>query len=228
MKDIKELLERIEPFDYQSETEAHKRWSHVAHPLHSLGLLEDAIAKIAGMTGSPAVNLKKKSVIIFCADNGIVEEGVTQTDSSVTASVTCGFTKGEGCVTLMAKQAGADCIPVDIGIANSMDGCGTKYPLVDKKIAYGTKNFMIQPAMTMEQVLEAIAIGVELVEKEKEKGTGLIAVGEMGIGNTTTSSALASVFLNKPVEDVTGKGAGLSNRGLEKKNKCHSVCHCTI
>ena len=187
MKTIKEFVEQVRPFDRKAAEKAEEHWSHVAHPLHSLGLLEDAIVKIAGMTGNVTVDLKKKTVLILCADNGIVEEGVTQTDSSVTASVTRGFTKGEGCVTLMAKQAGADCIPVDMGIADPMEDCGGEYPLVNKKIAFGTKNFMRQPAMTMEEVLEAITVGVELVRKEKEKGTGLIAVGEMGIGNTTTS-----------------------------------------
>ncbi len=215
--EIKQYTDQIKPFHEEAAREAKLRWSHVAHPLHSLGLLEDAIVKIAGITGSAKVDFKKKTVFILCADNGIVEEGVTQTDSSVTASVVRGFTKGEGCVTLMAKKAGADCIPVDLGIADAMENCGEAYPLVREKIAFGTKNFIKEPAMTMEQMMKAIDVGVELVKKEKEKGTGMIAVGEMGIGNTTTSSALAAVFLNKDVRQVTGKGAGLSIEGLERK-----------
>ncbi|MFR8034585.1 MAG: nicotinate-nucleotide--dimethylbenzimidazole phosphoribosyltransferase [Lachnospiraceae bacterium] len=214
---LETYVRQVKPLDREAVGRAREHWNHVAHPLHSLGLLEDAIVKIAGMTGDAGIHLEKKTVLILCADNGIVEEGVTQTDSSVTASVVCGFTRGEGCVTLMAKQAGADCIPVDLGIADPMEGCGNEYPLVRKKIALGTRNFRKEPAMTEEQVLEAIRIGIDLVRREKEKGTGLIAVGEMGIGNTTTSSALAAVFLGKEAEEVTGKGAGLSRAGLDRK-----------
>lgn len=217
LEEIKMYTDHIRPFQEETAEEARRRWSHVAHPLHSLGLLEDAIVKIAGMTGSAKVNLKKKTVLVLCADNGIVQEGVTQTDASVTACVVRGLTRGEGCATLMAKQAGADCVPVDLGIADAMEGCGTAYPLVRKKIAFGTQNFLKEPAMTEAQMMEAIRIGVELVKIEKEKGTGMIALGEMGIGNTTTSSALAAVFLKQEAEAVTGKGAGLSEEGWKRK-----------
>lgn len=216
-QDINAYLSRVKPFCREAAEEARMRWSHVAHPLHSLGILEDAIIKIAGMTGKAEMDFKRKTVLILCGDNGIVEEGVTQADASVTASVVRGFTRGEGCVTLMAKQAGAGCIPVDLGIADAMEGCGTEYPLVREKIAWGTRNFKKEPAMTTDQVMRAIDVGVGLVEKEKKMGTGMIAVGEMGIGNTTTSSALAAVFLGKEAGEVTGSGAGLSEEGLRRK-----------
>ncbi len=216
-REIALLTAQAAPFNWEAAQAAERRWSHVAHPLHSLGLLEDAIVKIVGMTGQVMPCLDRKAVLILCADNGIVEEGVTQTDSSVTASVVRGFTRGEGCVTLMADQAGARCIPVDLGIQEDMEECGAVHPLVHRKLARGTANFLYSPAMTEGQVVEAICIGAELVKKEKERGTGLLAVGEMGIGNTTTASALAAALLNRPVPEVTGKGAGLSEQGLEKK-----------
>lgn len=211
------FINGIELPDKEIVKNAQKRWDRVAKPLHSLGLLEDAIIKIAGITRNIDAPVDKKAVIMMCADNGVVEEGVTQTDSSVTAIVTRQFTKGESCVCLMAKRAGAMCIPVDIGVAQELDDIGDVYPLRTMKISKGTKNFRKVPAMTMEEVTRAILIGIDLVRECKEDGYHMLAVGEMGIGNTTTSSAVASVLLQVTPEEVTGKGAGLSKEGLEKK-----------
>lgn len=147
----------------------------------------------------------------MCADNGIVAEGVTQTGQDVTAIVAENFLDEKSCAAIMCAMAGADIRPIDIGMVSDT-------PRVEKrKIAYGTKNFAKEPAMTMEQAEAAVMTGVQLVGELKEQGYALIATGEMGIGNTTTSSAVATALLHVPAEEMTGRGAGLSSSGLHKK-----------
>lgn len=216
---LKDQLKEVKGPDSQAMSEARIRWNQVAKPLYSLGILEDDIVKIAGIYGSADINLGKKALIIMCADNGVVEEGITQTGQEVTAVVTENITKGNSCVCIMAEQAGVDVYPVDIGVAAGLAGSGGRYPLVSRKIAYGTKNFCLQAAMTRDEAVRAVNTGIELVEELKSDGYRLIATGEMGIGNTTTSSAVASVLLKKPAELMTGRGAGLSDSGLEQKIK---------
>ncbi len=204
---------KIKPADADSIEKAKARWMTVAKPLFSLGKLEEVVVKIAGIKGTADYSLDKKCLVIMCADNGVVEEGVTQTGQEVTAIVADNFTKEAASVAIMCKSAGVDVMPVDIGMVTDVSSV-TK---PEYKVAYGTKNFAIEPAMTREQVLQAIEIGVNIVKNLKEQGYDIIATGEMGIGNTTTSSAIAASLLNVEVEQVTGRGAGLSSSGLEKK-----------
>lgn len=208
---IEETIRAIKPIDMGVMKEAKQRWDSVAKPLGSLGLLEDAVIQIAGVTGTCKCDIKKRAVVVMCADNGVVAEGVTQCGSEVTAIVTENITKSQSCVCKMAELAGADVFPVDIGM--NKDVAGT----IRKKVAYGTKNMAREPAMTKEQALKAIETGVSLVRELKQSGYKIIATGEMGIGNTTTSSAIAAVLINKEINDVTGRGAGLSDVGLLKK-----------
>lgn len=217
MEKLEESLTHVKKTDGTSSAQAQARWNHIAKPLHSLGRLEDAVVKIAGIQRTSQIHIEKKALIIMCADNGIVEEGVTQTGQEVTAVVTENFTKGDSCVCIMAERAGVDVFPVDIGVAGELKDCGDKYPLIRRKIASGTRNFLREPAMTKEETLLAIETGIEMVRQLKEKGYQLIATGEMGIGNTTTSSAVASVLTGIPPAVMTGKGAGLSEEGLKKK-----------
>ncbi len=199
--------------DHSAMIDSKKHWDNIAKPIGSLGVFEDLIIKIAGIQGSKNVDIGKKAVVIMCSDNGVVKENVTQTDSSVTAIVTENFAKGIASVNQMAMAAGAKVIPVDIGINRDLTAPG----VMDRKISYGTGNIAKEAAMTMEQVLKAIETGMEIVKDLKEDGYKIIGTGEMGIGNTTTSSAVASVLLNLPVREVTGKGAGLSEEGLKNK-----------
>ncbi|WP_313133587.1 nicotinate-nucleotide--dimethylbenzimidazole phosphoribosyltransferase [Anaerocolumna sp.] len=205
------VLKMIEPPDKAVIAQCKKRWDNIAKPLHSLGKLEDGIIQIAGITGREQVNLDNKALVIMCADNGVVEEGVTQSTSQVTAIVSENFLDMNSCACVMAKQVGADVFPIDIGINRD-----TRLPNT-KKIAYGTNNILYGPAMTRQQAMQAIETGIDTVFELKEKGYNIIATGEMGIGNTTTTSAVTSVLLELPVEMVTGKGAGLSNAGLKRK-----------
>lgn len=192
---------------------AKEHWDHIGKPIDGLGLLEEMVIKIAGIQEKEQVDISKKAVVIMCSDNGVVEEGVTQTGSEVTAIVTENFGKGIASVNAMAKQAGAFVVPVDIGVKTDIQQVG----VLNRKVAYGTKNMKKEPAMTKEQALKAIQTGFELVALLKEEGYTIIGTGEMGIGNTSTSSAVISVLLDVPVEEVTGRGAGLSNEGVSHK-----------
>ena len=210
MLTFQETIEKIKPLDGPSMEAAKKRWDSIAHPLHSLGLMEDLVVQIAGIGRSQEIHIEKKALISMCADNGVVEEGVTQSGQEITALVAENFLKNQATSSLFCKQVGADLIPIDIGMV-------TDTIVPRKKVAYGTKNMAKEPAMTYEQAIQSIEVGIQTVEELKEKGYGLLATGEMGIGNTTTSSAIMTVLLDQPVEVVTGRGAGLSSAGLEKK-----------
>lgn len=210
------VLSRISPLSADAMELASLTWSHVAKPLYSLGILEEDVIKIAGISETQHVDIGKRALIIMCSDNGIVEEGVTQTGQEVTAVVTENMTDGNSSVCLMADRAGVDVFPVDIGVSRDLRS-GARNPLIRKKLAYGTKNFHKEPAMTRETAVSAIAAGISVAGELKEKGYRLIATGEMGIGNTTTSSAVAAMLLDRDPAEMTGRGAGLSDEGLMKK-----------
>ena len=202
---------KIRKLDEQAIENAEKKWNSIAKPLHSLGVFEDIVKNIAGIQGTQNIDIKKRCVLVMCADNGVVCERVTQTGQEVTAVVTENFAKGATSVCAMARNIGADVVPIDVGVARDVDG------VVNKKISYGTKNMLHEKAMTYEQAKEAVQVGIDCVKELSEKGYKIIVTGEMGIGNTTTSSAVASVLLDRKAEDVTGRGAGLTSGALERK-----------
>lgn len=208
---LEETIKKIEPVDGEAKKLSRQRWDSIAKPLHSLGKLEDDIVEIAGIAGTYKVELDKKALIIMCSDNGIVEEGVTQTDNSVTAIVAENFLDCATSVAVMSKHLGVDLFPMDLGMVTDTR--------VDKshKVAYGSKNFTKGPAMTRDECVKAIEAGINKVFELKEQGYKIIATGEMGIGNTTTSSAVATVLTGSLVENVTGKGSGLTDAGLATK-----------
>lgn len=208
---LEEAIGKIGPLDQAAMEIAQKRWDSIAKPLHSLGKLETLLIQIAGITGSAEIDLSKRGLVAMCADNGVVEEGVTQTGQEVTAIVAENFLRYDTSVGVMCRQNHAEIFPVDMGMVTD-----TKVR-TDHKVAYGTKNMTKGPAMTREQAVKGIEAGIAMVEELKEKGYRILATGEMGIGNTTTSSAVASVLLGKKAEEVTGRGAGLSSEGLQRK-----------
>lgn len=211
--DIRELISGIQPADRVAMYRAQKRWDSIAKPLGSLGALEDAIIRIAGMMGTENVDISKRVVIAMCADNGVVRQGVTQTGQEVTAIVTENMGRAASSVCRMGRLARAEVIPVDIGVAVPVKGERIRQCCVRR----GTADFTEGAAMTREECEKAILTGIELVAEQVEKGVKLFATGEMGIGNTTTSSAIVSVLLEKDPAEVTGRGAGLSSAGLERK-----------
>ena len=207
------VLKGIKPIDKEAVKSAKAHWDRVAKPLNSLGVLEEDICRIAGVKRREEFSLDKKCIVIMCADNGIVAEGVTQTGQDVTAAVAKNMAARRSCVCLMAACAGAEVLPVDVGIAADMTETG----ILDRKIAWGTRDFLKEPAMTRKEAVKALEVGIEVAGILHEKGCDLAGTGEMGIGNTTTSSAVASVLLDQPVETMTGRGAGLSSDGLTRK-----------
>ena len=196
-----------------AEVSAREKWNTIAKPLGSLGLLEDMVVKIAALTDKRDVNLSKRAVLVFCADNGIVEEGISQTDSSVTMAVAQNLTRKQTSVCRMAAAANCDVIPVDAGMNTLPDFDG----LISRRGGNGTRNFTKEPAMTPEQAEQLITAGIELARDMVERGYNILATGEMGIGNTTTSSAVCAALLKLPAIAVTGRGSGLSDSALEKK-----------
>lgn len=210
---LQRYIGQIRPPDAKVTEKSRERWDKIAKPLRGLGEFEDMISKIAGIQGKEAVSLSKKAVVVMCGDNGVVEEGVTQTGSDVTAIVTENFAKGIASINFMAKRAGAEVIPVDIGVAADLCQPG----IWNMKVSYGTKNMAKEPAMTKEQAIQAICHGIEVAGICRERGYDILAAGEMGIGNTTASSAVAAVLLGLQAELVTGPGAGLSREGLVRK-----------
>lgn len=208
---LEEAIAKIKPLDHNAMEIAQKRWDSIAKPLHSLGKLETLLIQIAGITGNAEVDLSRRGLIAMCADNGVVEEGVTQTGQEVTAIVAENFLKYDTSVGVMCKQNHAEIFPVDMGMVTD-----TKVR-TDNKIAYGTQNMTKGPAMTREQAVKGLEAGIDMVRELNDKGYRILATGEMGIGNTTTSSAVASVLLKQPVEEMTGRGAGLTSEGLVRK-----------
>lgn len=208
---LEKLNEHILPPDPRAEAAAWARWDGIAKPLRGLGRLEEAVVRIAALTGSEKVDISRRAVVVLCADNGVVVEGVTQTDASVTAVMAGEIAHHRSTVCRMAARAGADVFAVDMGMNRRVEGVGGCH------IADGTKNIAREPAMTRQEALDAIKVGMELVHTYQKAGYRMLATGEMGIGNTTTSSAVTAALLNLPVETVTGRGAGLSDEGLARK-----------
>lgn len=214
---LEEAVRQTEEADKSAKALARARWDKVAKPLNSLGVLEEDIVRIAGAQGDPAVSLEEKWIAVMCSDNGIVEEGVTQTGQSVTGIVAENMAKGTSCVCRMAACAGANVFPVDVGIAGDIHvpGLLQRRRLRNRKFSKGSCHEP-QPG------IEALQTGIEVASMLKEKGCRLAGTGEMGIGNTTTASAVISVLLGKEPEEVTGRGAGLSLEGYRRKVRSSS------
>lgn len=192
-------LSQIKTFDESFSKNAFTRWQSIAKPLGGLGVFENIVCQIAKVQKTNLPKIEKKALAIFCSDNGIVAENISQTDSSVTKIVYENMKKGESSVCKMAKVANCDVFPFDVGIEPN-----------------GTKNFLKENAMTREECCSAILKGIEIAQN-LSKFYDIFSTGEMGIGNTTTSSAVLSALLSINPELVTGKGAGLSDSGLLHK-----------
>ena len=210
---LEEVVRGIVPADQAAMEQARRRWDSIAKPLGSLGLLEEAVVRMAGIAGSPNVDISRRAVVVMCADNGVVARGVTQTGQEVTAIVAENMSSGDTSVCAMARAANAQVVPVDVGVARPLTG----ERVVQKNIRRGTADMTLGPAMTRSEAERAVLVGVEVAQGLCARGINLLATGEMGIGNTTTSSAIAAVLLDRPVEDMTGRGAGLSSEGLQRK-----------
>jgi len=194
---------------------AKERQDKLTKPTSSLGTLEDISIQIAGITGTPSQGINDKVIITMAGDHGVTEAGVSAYPSEITGQMIYNFLDGGAAINVLARHVGARVVVVDMGVAVDIE-CET---LVDKKIGYGTANMINRPAMTREDAVRSIEAGIEVLELEAEKGMDIVGVGDMGIGNTTPSSAIAAVITGAVVREVTGRGTGLDDEGLERKIK---------
>ena len=208
---LENILSTITPADQLAYDTCISRFDNIAKPVGSLGKLETLLATTAAALHTPDMNLSKKCVLVFCADNGVLAQGVAQSTHEVTTAIARSLLRQTTSVNAMAKAAGADVFPINMGMIDAPEG------LENHSIARGTNDISQGPAMTREQAIQCILTGIELVKKRKQEGYTIIATGEAGIGNTTTSSAILSVLLDQPVELVTGRGSGLTDDGLLRK-----------
>ena len=227
---LKEIIDNIEEKGCLYEDalkEARARQEVLAKPTGALGALEDISIQLAGITGKVKNSMKRQAVVIMSADNGVVEEGVASAPQSVTLSQTINFTRHYTGVSSMAKYFGIDLLVVDTGVKMKIpaslytDGMTESgrltVKIVNRRIADGTRNLAKEPAMTEEDALRALMTGMEAAKAVKDCGYDIFGVGEMGIGNTTTSACVLAALCGKTGDDVVGRGGGLNDEGLAKK-----------
>lgn len=205
----------IDPVDADYIKRCKKRWDLISKPLDGLGDFEEVICRIGGIRKTDAPDIGRRAAVIMCADNGIVDENISQSDKSITLAVTEAIGKGIGTSSTLARFCGADVVAVDVGIDTDCDIPGVKI----KRVRRGTGDFLICPAMEEREALKAISIGIDEAFYLSEKGYDILAAGEMGIGNTTTSAAVLSSLLDIDSEKIVGRGAGLDDERLLNKRR---------
>ena len=209
-KELDALVRAVAPLDRSAMTAAEEYQARLAKPPGSLGRLEEISIQLAGITGRVHNALNKKQLLVFAADNGVVAEGVSSAPQSVTKQQTINLTRGKTGAAVLAKHFGCGLTVCDVGVNADI----YESTVLNRKIAYGTQNICTGPAMTREQTLQAILTGAEIA---RTVDADVIGVGEMGIGNTTTSSAVLAVLLGADVEAVTGRGGGITEESFRKK-----------
>ena len=204
------LVRAVQPLDQKAMLAAEAHQARLAKPPGSLGRLEELSVQLAGITGKVHNELPRKQLLVFAADNGVVAEGVSSAPQSVTMQQTINLTRGKTGAAALAKRFGCGLTVCDVGV--NADLCESA--VLNRKIAYGTQNICAGPAMTREQALQAILTGAAVAENVDADAVG---IGEMGIGNTTTSSAVLAVLLGADVDKVTGRGGGITEESFRKK-----------
>lgn len=212
--DWEKAVQIIGPISQEWTDKAWERLDNLTKPRRSLGRLEEIAAQVVGITETLFPDLKKKKVFVFAGDHGVVEEGVSAYPQEVTSLMVKNFLVGGAAINVLSRHVGAEVSVVDVGVAADLGGVPG---LIHKKVRRATRNFTVEPAMTEEEASRAIQVGFELACEAKAKGFGMVATGEMGIGNTTPSSAIISSLLPCDPEEVTGRGTGLDEEGIRKK-----------
>lgn len=211
---LQEYFALVRPLDQGAMAAARERQAALAKPPGSLGQLEELSVQLAGITGSVHNRMERKHLLVFAADNGVVAEGVSSAPQSVTLMQTVNLTRAKTGASVLARHFGCQLTVCDVGV-NAMI---REKAVLDKKIAFGTGNIAQGPAMTRDQAERAISVGIELA-REVGRQADVLGIGEMGIGNTTTSSAVLAVLLEVPVEAVTGRGGGITDQSFRKKKE---------
>ena len=210
---LKQTLDAIRPVDRAVMAAAQREIDYCLKPPGSLGKLESMARQIAGITGQVHNAIRKKAIVVMMADNGVYTEGVAMYPQDITRIGAEFVTTGRMGVNFLARQAGADIIAVDIGIQVDVD-----LPrVINRKVRHGTANFLKEPAMTREEAIQAIEAGIEVTNDAIDRGYDLIGTGEIGIGNTTASSAVLFAFTGAPIDRVVGRGAGLTDEAIARK-----------
>ena len=207
---LDEIIAGIPKIPAERYRAARQHWDTLAKPLGSLGVLEENVTKIAALSGKR--QLSRRTLLVFCSDNGVVAQGVSQSDASVTTAVAAALGRGDSTVNFMAKTANCTVLPVDIGMLEP-----TPPGVQKEKRMPGTHDITLGPAMTRETCIRAIETGFRLAEKQIKTGADILLLGEMGIGNTTTSAAVLAVLTGADIDTVTGRGGGLTDEGFARK-----------
>ena len=211
--ELKYIIDNITGLNKQAMEDDKIRVELLVKPLSSLGKLENLAIKFAGITGKIKNSINKKCIIIMSSDNGVVEEGVASAPQSVTLAQTINFSRGLTGVAVLAKENNCDLKVVDIGVNTDKKIPGA----IDRKIRKGTYNIIKGQAMSYDECIKAINIGIEMARQASEEGYSILGVGEMGIGNTTTSSSVLVSLTGCSIEEAVGKGAGITKDAFEKK-----------
>ncbi|MBZ9577982.1 nicotinate-nucleotide--dimethylbenzimidazole phosphoribosyltransferase [Patescibacteria group bacterium] len=218
MQKLKEVIDKIEKLDHGLAEVTQKRLDSLTKPQGSLGRLEELAKRAVEITGNVNPPIKNKVIFTMAGDHGIVEEGVSAFPQEVTPQMIYNFIEGGAGINVLAGHVGARVVVVDMGVASKLQIANCKLQnFKDKKINSGTKNMAKDPAMTREEAVKCIENGIEVFEEELLNGIDIIGTGDMGIGNTTASSAIAACFTNKPVEVLTGKGTGIGEETFLNK-----------
>lgn len=210
---LKQTISKIGELDKEAMAKAKERVDNLIKPPGSLGRLEEIVIQLAGITGETYPKVDKKVVIVMAADHGVFEEGVVVFPQEVTEIQTRNMARGVTGVCALAKQARADVVPVDIGVKVDIDEMG----VISRKVKYGTDNMAKGPAMSREEAIKSLEVGIQVAEEQIKKGKNILATGEMGICNTTPSAAIVSVICGYDPFEVTGIGANFPVERLEYK-----------
>jgi nicotinate-nucleotide--dimethylbenzimidazole phosphoribosyltransferase len=216
MEKMNHTLAEIKPLGKEAMAEARKRQDDLTKPQGSLGQLESLSIQIAGIKGNPRPRITHKVIFTLAGDHGVTKEGVSAYPSEVTPQMVYNFLRGGAAINVLARYIGARVVIADLGVASVLK----RHPdLRDRKVAMGTQNMAKGPAMSKEEAIRSIEAGMELVEAELSRGMDILGTGDMGIGNTTASSAITAALTSADVAAVTGRGTGVDDKGWERKVK---------
>jgi nicotinate-nucleotide--dimethylbenzimidazole phosphoribosyltransferase len=214
MTELSQIISQIEPLDRAWEARAQERLDSLTKPRGSLGRLEELAARYVAITREAMPSLEQKWIVVFAADHGVVAEGVSAYPQDVTHQMVLNFLRGGAGINVLSRHVGARVAVVDIGVNYDF---GERSDLIVRKVAYGSRNMAQEAALTREEAIRALLVGVEMAEMATATGMGAMAAGDMGIGNTTPAAALAAIFTGRPVAAVTGRGTGIEDQALRHK-----------
>jgi nicotinate-nucleotide--dimethylbenzimidazole phosphoribosyltransferase len=211
---LQQIIEQIQPLQAEAMRQAEQRQNTLTKPQGSLGRLEELSIQAAGITGQATPRLRGKAVLVMAGDHGVVAEGVSAYPQDVTAQMVLNFLNGGAAINVLARHVGAKVIVADLGVAGDLPA----HPALRAcKVGRGTANMAHGPAMSRAQAIQALEAGIQVALEQIDGGIDLFATGDMGIGNTTPSAAIAAVFTGRPAAEIVGRGTGVDEAGLQRK-----------